>query len=57
MRRISKKSKWMLIGALIYVAVPQDLIPEYIFGIGIIDDAAVLGLLYRSMLNDLKKNQ
>jgi uncharacterized membrane protein YkvA (DUF1232 family) len=42
-----------LVAALIYVLSPVDLIPDFIPGIGLIDDAAVLAFLLHSMAQDL----
>lgn len=42
-----------VVGALIYVLSPIDLIPDFIPGIGLIDDAAVLVFLLHSMAQDL----
>ena len=39
--------------ALLYVLSPVDLIPDFIPGVGLIDDAAVLFLLLHSTAQDL----
>lgn len=39
--------------ALLYVLSPVDLIPDFIPGVGLIDDAAVLALLLHSIAQDL----
>ena len=39
--------------ALLYVLSPVDVIPDFIPGIGLIDDAAVLALLLHSIAQDL----
>jgi len=39
--------------ALLYVLSPVDVIPDFIPGIGLIDDAAVLALLLHSLAQDL----
>lgn len=39
--------------ALLYVLSPVDAIPDFIPGIGLIDDAAVLALLLHSLAQDL----
>lgn len=39
--------------AVIYVLSPIDMIPDFIPGIGLIDDAAVLTLLLHSMAQEL----
>lgn len=52
-RGLSVRTLASLVAALIYVLSPVDLIPDFIPGIGLIDDAAVLGLLLYSMAQDL----
>ena len=39
--------------ALLYVLSPVDVIPDFIPGIGLIDDAAVMALLLHSIAQDL----
>lgn len=41
--------------AALYVINPFDLIPDYIPLVGVIDDAVVLGLLYRVFRRDIRK--
>lgn len=52
-RGLSVRTLASLVVALIYVLSPVDLIPDFIPGVGLIDDAAVLGLLLHSMAQDL----
>lgn len=52
-RGLSVRTLLSLIGALIYVLSPIDLVPDFIPGIGLIDDAAVLAFLLHSMAHDL----
>ncbi len=40
--RVSILPKALLVGALVYVALPFDLIPDFIPGIGQIDDLVIL---------------
>ncbi|MBQ6370589.1 MAG: DUF1232 domain-containing protein, partial [Firmicutes bacterium] len=40
---------------LIYVVNPLDLIPDYVFGVGLIDDAAAIGLVLQAIHMDLDK--
>jgi uncharacterized membrane protein YkvA (DUF1232 family) len=42
-RNVSKSTIVTIIGALIYFISPLDAIPDFIIGLGIIDDAAVIG--------------
>jgi uncharacterized membrane protein YkvA (DUF1232 family) len=44
-----------IIGSLIYIFSPIDLIPDFIPILGLTDDAAVLGLCLTGIANDLKK--
>jgi len=44
-----------IIGALLYIFSPIDLIPDFIPVIGLVDDAAVLGLCLNSIGKDLEK--
>jgi len=42
-----------IIGALIYVLSTLDLIPDFIPGLGILDDAAVIALAYKFVHDDV----
>lgn len=50
---------WLSIGALIlvilYIIDPIDLVPDYIPLVGVIDDGAMLGVLYAALSRDVKK--
>ncbi len=52
-RGLSLRTLASLVAALIYVVSPVDLMPDFIPGIGLIDDAAVLAFLLHSMAQDL----
>ena len=56
---IYKETPWTtiaaLVGALIYVLSPIDLILDFIPGIGFIDDAIVIGLAIKLAQSDLKR--
>ncbi len=43
------------IAALIYVVNPFDIIPDYLVGVGFIDDAAALGVVLQAIHMDLDK--
>jgi uncharacterized membrane protein YkvA (DUF1232 family) len=48
--RVSRRQKVGLAAALVYVAMPIDLVPEFIPVIGYADDAVVVALALRSVL-------
>jgi uncharacterized membrane protein YkvA (DUF1232 family) len=52
-RGLSVRTLASVAGALLYVVSPVDVIPDFIPGIGLIDDAAVLALLLHSLAQDL----
>ena len=52
-RGLSVRTLASLIAALLYVLSPVDFMPDFIPGIGLIDDAAVLAFLLHSMAQDL----
>ncbi len=54
-RDVSAKSIIIFAVALAYIFSPIDLIPDYIIGLGQIDDAAILGLALHFLEKDLMK--
>lgn len=44
-----------ILGALLYILTPIDAIPDYILGIGYVDDFAVLAACLKLVNHDLKK--
>ena len=54
-RNLSAKSMIIFVIALAYIISPIDLIPDYIIGLGQIDDAFILGLALYFLEKDLRK--
>jgi uncharacterized membrane protein YkvA (DUF1232 family) len=54
-RNVSLKSIIIFIVALAYIISPFDFIPDYIVGLGQIDDVAILGLSLYWLEKDLLK--
>ena len=47
--------KAVLVGAIVYFVVPDDLVPDYLPIIGYADDAAVLGMAIKMMSSHIKQ--
>lgn len=54
-RKIPKGSILMTIATIIYFVSPIDIIPDFLVGLGIIDDAAVIGFALKQISSDLEK--
>jgi uncharacterized membrane protein YkvA (DUF1232 family) len=52
-RGLSVRTLAVVAAALLYVLSPVDLVPDFIPGIGLIDDMAVLALLLHALAQDL----
>ncbi|MCY7767577.1 YkvA family protein [Bacillus inaquosorum] len=49
------KTLLLLSAAILYIAMPLDIIPDVILGLGIIDDAAVLGLIWTLIKKEMSQ--
>ncbi|WP_066174854.1 YkvA family protein [Bacillus marinisedimentorum] len=54
-RDVSKKTMITVVGGLLYLVLPTDAVPDFLFATGLIDDAAILGLVLAQVNNDLEK--
>ena len=54
-RQISVPSLLMIVASLIYFVSPIDLIPDFILGLGLIDDAALLAWTIKTCAGDLAR--
>ncbi len=48
-RHFSNQTLLIVVAALLYFVVPLDVIPDFIFGWGFVDDAAVLGYVFTQL--------
>lgn len=53
-RDIPWSSLLSIVAAVIYFVMPLDLIPDFILALGLIDDAALLGLILSSLKGDIE---
>ncbi len=49
------KSLLSIVGAILYFLNPLDLVPDFIPGIGFIDDIALIGWVYKSLDADVQR--
>ncbi|WP_379084234.1 YkvA family protein [Pedobacter sp. UC225_65] len=54
---VSKRSIMVVIAGLLYFISPIDLIPDFIAGLGFVDDIYILTLVYKQIAKDLEKYQ
>lgn len=54
-RKIPKGSIIMIIATIIYFVSPIDFVPDFLVGLGILDDAAVIGFTLKQISSDLEK--
>jgi uncharacterized membrane protein YkvA (DUF1232 family) len=45
-RGVSARSLVTIVAAVLYFVVPMDLVPDYLLGLGLLDDAAVIGYAF-----------
>ena len=52
-RQVTPRALLMIVASLIYFVSPIDLIPDFILGLGLIDDATVLAWTIKACASDL----
>ena len=52
---LDKTTYLMIAGALAYVVFPIDIIPDFILGVGFLDDAFVLGIVMKKLSDEIEK--
>jgi len=54
-RKVSKGTIVTVIGAIIYFVSPLDVVPDFIVGLGLFDDAAVIGFTIKKLSQELEE--
>jgi len=52
---VDKKTYLIIAGALAYVVFPIDIIPDFILGVGFLDDAFVLGFVVKQLTDEINQ--
>lgn len=45
--------KFLIIGSLLYLVFPVDIVPDFIIGLGLLDDIAVLSFIWLALKSEL----
>ena len=53
--KLSKQASLTIAGALAYVVLPIDIIPDFIPGVGFIDDIFVIGFVIKSLSDEIER--
>lgn len=53
----SGKTLALIVAALLYFVMPADLIPDFILGLGLVDDAALLAWMLQSISSEIEQFQ
>ncbi len=53
-RDVSKTTIVAVAAALLYFVVPLDVVPDFLFGWGLLDDAAVLGYVFSQLQSEIE---
>jgi uncharacterized membrane protein YkvA (DUF1232 family) len=54
-RQVSGESMAVVVGAVLYVVSPIDIIPDFLVGAGFLDDAGVLAFAYRKVHKEVEE--
>ena len=54
---VPKSTIVAIVAALLYFISPLDIIPDFLVGLGFVDDAFILSLVYKKVIKELDKYQ
>ncbi|MCQ1528873.1 hypothetical protein SDC9_98583 [bioreactor metagenome] len=54
-KEVSIFKKLLIFGGLFYLIFPMDIVPDFIIGLGILDDAAVLLFVWNAIKSELSE--
>ncbi|HWQ30361.1 MAG TPA: DUF1232 domain-containing protein [Negativicutes bacterium] len=50
---VSIVKKLLIVGSMLYLVSPVDIVPDYIIGLGILDDITVLSFIWLALRSEL----
>lgn len=54
-RKVAPATILTMIGAIIYFVSPLDVVPDFLVGLGLVDDAAVLSFTLKKLSNEINE--
>ncbi len=54
-KKVSKTSLLLIIGSLLYLLNPMDIVPDFLLGVGFLDDLAVFTYMIKKIRQELDK--
>ncbi|NPV92065.1 MAG: DUF1232 domain-containing protein [Firmicutes bacterium] len=54
-REIPKQTLALIVGGLLYFLSPVDLVPDFLAGLGLLDDAVILGWIIRNVRGEIER--
>ncbi len=54
-RHVPWKALVLIVGALLYFLNPMDIVPDFLSGIGFVDDATVIAMVVQAVKEELEK--
>lgn len=54
-KKVSKTSLLLIIGSLLYLLNPMDVVPDFLLGVGFLDDLAVFTYMIKKIRKELNK--
>lgn len=52
---VSAYKKLLILGSLLYLIFPFDIVPDFMIGLGLLDDAAVILFVWNALKSELKE--